>query len=510
MHFVEIAVTILLFGASGCRAQDKSDAPPEYRRLLEAAASAINSDNRAALEALTEGDPVPRFAWINATPHRNWQADLLTLPPPANETAANAPESFVVLHQWHTCESDGDHVFQLVKTAAGWKFGAEIPETETGGFRLYDHDLRVRFDLSQKTAILQDTAQIERTADSVPSFALFRLSEDFHLSRLTDEAGQPVPFAQAGGIVAFTPPKAAKFALKLEYNGKVDHKVGDYIRENELTLNSYWYPHIARLPATATVTITAPSGWTAIGQGEPTAEKKEADGSVTRTFRNAIPTCFFTVDAGKYVITKREITLSKARKVTLAIYLLSADDALAKKSLDVLERSLKFFDAQFSPFPYTHYTLVETQGPFPGALEAYSFATFSLDALRKNIAHELSHTWWGGLLPCPYTKSMWNEALAEYSERLFYRLAGQGLDWVPELAPRPQIARAFRDFPLTAAHDTEDDRQTIVGYAKGSLALHALGKRNFAKNFAAMPDGIFKNAATRRHRRLARPGSGRQ
>ena len=89
-----------------------------------------------------------------------------------------------------------------------------------------------------------------------------------------------------------------------------------------------------------------------------------------------------------------------------------------------MAKALPFYEAHFGKFPYSHYALVETLGPFGGALEAYSFATFGGGAFQFATAHELSHTWWGGVVPNPYTRSMWNESFANYSDNLFRRLTG--------------------------------------------------------------------------------------
>ena len=479
---IALLLAVLTFcSAPGCRAQKKSAAPAPLDGLLQTAANAVNGKDFNALKPLTEGDAAQILAWVRDSVNTKWKADYLL--PPGSDSAR---DSFLVFHHWHTCESDGDHVHHLIKTANGWKIGAEIPETETGGYRVRDHDLKVTFDVPNESAAIGDAAMLERAAHPKFPFVLLRLSEDFAISRLTDGKDNRVIFNQVGGIVAFAAPKESKFTLKLEYAGKVNHQGSDYIHEDEATLNSYWYPHIARLPATATVMVTTPAGWTPIAQGEQTAEKTEADGSVTKTFRNDVPTCFFTVDAGKYFITTR-----KAGRLTLSAYLLRKNDAFAETSLDTLQRAMTFYEANFSRFPYTHYTLVETLGPFGGALEAYSFATFGAGTLRDSIPHELAHTWWGGIIPCAYTASMWNESFAEYSDGLFHRLAEKEAESGANAELRRGGAKIFSAFPMTTAHDTEDTRQATVGYLKGSLVMRALeaeiGQDKMLKSLAAFP-----------------------
>src|SRR5262249_2680527 len=159
------------------------------------------------------------------------------------------------------------------------------------------------------------------------------------------------------------------------------------------------YPHIARLPAKHGVTVTVPKEWLAIGEGE-LLERQDAEDHSTFRFRNEIPTCFFSLDPGPYRATVREADGRRPAR-----HQLPPDDARATRSLDELASALKFYEASFGRFPYRSYTLVETIGPFAGALEAYSFSTYGGGRFGA-LAHELSHTWWGGVVPNPYTRTM--------------------------------------------------------------------------------------------------------
>ena len=126
--------------------------------------------------------------------------------------------------------------------------------------------------------------------------------------------------------------------------------------------------------------------------------------------------------------------------------------------------------------------MIETEGPFGGALEGYSFATFGPGMLENSIAHELSHTWWGGLVPCPYTRSMWDEGFAEYSDSLFQRSQADGTVNPADRVPTPQalqkerqkMADLFADPPLGQAFDTSDGTHSLIGYGKGERVMRAL------------------------------------
>lgn len=437
--------------------------PSDLTKFLHHATEAVNTHSLSQAAPFASGEASRTLGWATETTTKIWQSDALILPETLKTTGA--VEYLAVFHAWHSCESDGDHVHRLLSTPEGWKLGAEIPETETGGFRIRDHRLNVKLDIGKKQVTISDVIQIERTQEAQQPFALLRLSQDFRVRQCEDD-GQEVPFQQAGGILLITPPAEKTFTLSLRYAGTVAHQETDYILADEATLDSYWYPHIARLPATATVTVTTPPGWTAIAPGEPISDSQNPEGSATITFRNDLPVSYLTLDAGRYTVTTRQ-----ANGIALSTYLLSRDTAAANQYLDLLVRSLRFYTERFGSFPFKRYAIVETRGAFEGALEAYSFATFGPHMLPETIPHELSHTWWGGLVPCTYTRSMWNEAFATYAETLFLRLSG-GRE--PAEGRRPDYGTKFDAVPLGQARDTSDPHQEAVGYDKGGLVLRAL------------------------------------
>ena len=483
--------------------------PTALTTLLRQATLAVNARDADALKPLVAPEALSSFGWMREKTTKHWTGEVLALPDPgarfARNASAYAPASSALLylaifHAWHTCESDGDHIHRIEPTEnGGWKLGAEIPETETGGYRVRDHDLTVTIDPARHTAAIRDTIRVEASGTPLLPVCLLRLSDDFRVSSLTGK-NAPVAYAQAGGVIAVAPPLMDAnhaFSLTLTYSGHVLHQGSDYINTQEATLNSYWYPHIARLPATSTVTATAPAHWTPIAQGEKKQEKRNGDGSLTVTYRNDVPNSFFTIDMGPYTPYTR-----KADGRTLTVYLLTPNPNLAQRSLTLLEKSLAFYDTEFAPFPYTHYEVVETRGPFGGALEAYSFATFGEGTLPSELPHELSHTWWGGLIPCAYTRSMWNEAFAQYSQDLFARLNPQLADEIDVDKQRPAGKRrgfgnAFEGATMENAHDTSDNAQNAVGYSKGAFVLRVLEEqigrekmRDSIRNFlAAHPKG---------------------
>ncbi len=454
-----------------------SDPSAEIEVLIQKSETAINKHDPAAMRPLADSLFNGSFDWVKSSLTPVWQVSLLKIPSSAN---SGQPSPYLaVFHAYHTCENDGDHIHQVTHTQEGWKFGKEILETDTCGFQIKNHDAAITFDLSGKTIHCTDKILIARNDLSKTRLLLMRISDDMRLSQLFTSAHDSslMEYSQAGGVVAVVAPEQNILELTMVYSGKADHKQSDYIRDNELTLNSYWLPHIARLPASADITVSVPAGWIPIAQGDLILQKKNTDGSSTTTFHNQVPACCYTLDAGKYTITTR-----KSSGKTLSTYMLTPNAELSIRCLDILEKAMLYFEKTFEPYPYKSYSIVETQGAFPGALEAYSFATYGPRTLPGTIVHELAHTWWGGIVPCAYTRSMLDESLAEFSDSLYKQNESAIVPkheslhhpLINQLRSEASTSHAFSGVSLLNAHETFDPFQSAVGYGKGSVVLELL------------------------------------
>src|SRR5439155_21458214 len=97
--------------------------------------------------------------------------------------------------------------------------------------------------------------------------SVMRLSSDMQVEAVAVD-GQPAAVSKAPGAVALLPPPGRTCTVSLTYRATVNHPGSDYVNERDAVLDSYWYPHVARLPAKHGVTVTVPKGWLAIGEGE--------------------------------------------------------------------------------------------------------------------------------------------------------------------------------------------------------------------------------------------------
>jgi hypothetical protein len=411
---------------------------------------------------------------------------------------------------YHPVEADADHFHRLEQRNGVWSLGTEIGEREPASeYQITHHDLQVRLLPAEHRLNATDRMTVRRLRGA-HGLMLARMSEDFAVQEVR-VAGAVASFGRAGGLLAVAMPLGppASLLVQVEYGGIVHHPGMDDVNSEVSLLFSYWYPNIARLPATGDVTVTAPAAWTVIAEGEQ--QDRTATGDEARTrWRQTHPVCWLQIAAGPYQRTSRAVG-----DKTLNVYLLKPNPGTAETALNTVSQALPFFSRTFTPFPWTHYDVVE----YPmsvGALEGYSMTAMSLELLRVALPHELSHSWWGGLVPNTYTVDMWNEGFASYSERLLSEAAK------PEPRPglhagdkRPRGPRLPPRLPIIGAGDALDEPQAMVGYKKGAAVLHmfrrTVGDETFHRVMARFATEMAGHAATwRDFQRVAEEVTGRE
>ncbi len=453
------ASLLVLFIPNSSRAIDSA---PESD-LVSRIASATAKEDARELQDLTAPGVSSTYTWVERgmalMGHpRRWQVKVLELP-------GHERSRFVAFTRYQLCESASDHLFPIVHTEDGSRLGEEIAETETRGYRVRDHKLSVRFEPKRQTALLSDRVTVERRNGAAPT-AILRINAIYVIDSISS-SGKPLAYKQAGGFVAVSFPNADRAVLDLSYHAKVEGSNEDYVLKDQAALTSYWYPHIGRLPATHGVSITVPKGWTAIGQGEPLAKQSHAS-STTYTFSNHLAVCYFTVAAGKFTVTTAQIG-----GIPISAYLIHPNSTRAKSAIKTAGESIQWFARHFGPFPYKRYAVIESD-PYPAALECYSFTLCGKPMIPLALVHEVAHTWWGGVVPNTYTRSLWNESFAEYSDGLYSRINhGEGVhEFNTQMAG--MLTPLFKRVSLLKARDAMEPAQSAVGYGKGSLVLENL------------------------------------
>jgi aminopeptidase N len=248
------------------------------------------------------------------------------------------------------------------------------------------------------------------------------------------------------------------------------------------------------LKAAYLITVTAPEGWTVIGNGAAT---QTALGRWELAETPALATYFVTVCAGPYASV-----LAEHDGIPLGVHARrSLGDALAAQAEDLLTVTRQSFDYYHGLFgiryPFGAYHQVFVPEFNAGAMENPGCVTFrdsmifrgaaSEDQIltRANtIAHEMAHMWFGDLVTMTWWDDLWlNESFAEYMAFRTLVSATRFTDaWVEFSMSRKLWGYAAERTPSThpvAGSPTPDAQSALqnfdgISYAKGASVLRQL------------------------------------
>jgi hypothetical protein len=135
-----------------------------------------------------------------------------------------------------------------------------------------------------------------------------------------------------------------------------------------------------------------------------------------------------------------QVSSTTVADVTIFSYAFQLDAGAGEAALDTTSEAVALFEDLFGPYP--HETLSVVQADFLDGMEYdglfflskgfyNSFANTPADYLTAIAAHETAHQWWYGLVGNDQAFEPWlDEAMATYSERLFYEhFYPEALDW---------------------------------------------------------------------------------
>lgn len=191
---------------------------------------------------------------------------------------------------------------------------------------------------------------------------------------------------------------------------------------------------------------------------------------------------------GSIFSAEYEVLEDQWNDITLRIFHHPSHDANLDRMVSGMKASLEYFTEQFGPYPYSNLNIVEIPryGGYGSAhphMIAFTEDVFfsrvregQVDQPFYGTAHEVAHTWWGGLVRgAPVSgASFLSESIANYSamlvtEKTYGAKAGRRIyDFQME---RYLLGRATqsREVPVLEVED-----QPYIAYRKGALGLYLL------------------------------------
>ena len=285
----------------------------------------------------------------------------------------------------------------------------------------------------------------------------------------------------------------AKGLYFINPKGEDKNKPTQIWTQGETESNSVWFPTIDKpdQKTTEEITMTVPDKYVTLSNGLLVAQKKNADGTRTDTWKLDLPNApyLFFMGVGDYAIIKDSY---KGKEVNY--YVEKEYAPVARKIFGLTPEMMQFFSEKLNyEYPWPKYDQITGRDYVSGAMENTT-ATLHTDALQQNarqlvdgnkyedyISHELFHQWFGDLVTCEsWSNITVNESFADYSEYLWreYKYGKDNADETNYHSLQDYLGSGGEDKDLVRFyyHDKEDVFDA-VSYQKGGRILHML--RNY-------------------------------
>jgi hypothetical protein len=464
--------------AAGCLV-----APPQYdvtaaMALLERARTSVRDGRFDTLQSLFTEERYAGSVREIAADGRALRA-LKVSAFPAPKGLEKFGDFWVIFHKYQGIQAGHDRIHPMVRTGDGLALGSEIPEDVAVPYEITHHDFKVKLNPSVPNAEFVTTSDIKKTSGT--GSVLMRMNDVYNLVsakfngqsiktfmnrplneiRLSEDASELV---RAGGAILLTNPGNGG-KLELTYTGQIDIAGADKTTAGLMLFTSGWYPHIARGAATATTEITGPKDWLVRAVGDvvdqlPAAGEQTFTNVVTK-FSNKVPVGFYHLVGGPYRLAAE--TENRGRHFR-AWHLSDGGKGRAMADVESAARAVSFFEDRYGTYPYKSYDIIDTPDFY--GIEAYSFTLLSPSITNWATSHEIGHTWFGGMVPNTYIKSIWNESLTQYIDSsVFKRNSDRSLN----------NGYASRNMPVALADSyLPHGPYGNVGYYRGAYVLKML------------------------------------
>jgi aminopeptidase N len=137
---------------------------------------------------------------------------------------------------------------------------------------------------------------------------------------------------------------------------------------------------------------------------------------------------------------------------------------------------MTWLEERFGPFPFVKYGQVAVQPFGGGGMEHQSLTTIDRSWLKgddEDIAHEMSHQWFGDKVTCDAFRDIWlNESFATFGETIWAEGSG-GYDFQLKTL-RSFASHYFCNQPIPMRSIINSDFNGPLTYSKGACVIHML------------------------------------
>lgn len=374
-----------------------------------------------------------------------------------------------------------DPVFMV---GADMKLGKEIPEWMDSGGRKPKHlEIIAKLDLKSHSAEIFSTLTLDGPATG--RALVFRLNENYIVTGFANSVDlSPIPYrnlvvadkvprpkngdvVRAGGLLIDWRTKGES-QIWLNYRGTPAGE--DSFNDRHAYFTGYWTPSLSRLPVRTTVGIVGPSDWVLRSEGLLEGENTNSSNKVA-SFHCDIPISFPKIVAGKYVLAAEK---KDGGRTFRSWQFAPIDQKRADFDVNRMAEMAKFCDQKMVKFPFPGYECFDGEKYY--GIESYSYTLLDPGITSRYVAHEMGHTYFGGMAPCTYIKDTWNEGVTTYLDDV---LSGRMVD-----RPLEEALNQMTDHrPLSRMNF--DAGETNATYWRGAYVMkmleHEIGPENVLK-----------------------------
>ncbi|MGI8468276.1 MAG: M1 family metallopeptidase [Pyrinomonadaceae bacterium] len=383
----------------------------------------------------------------------------------------------------------------------------------TSRVRTYDvqhYIIRSSFDRPNRTFFGDVTIELKPLKDNFREFELDAADMKFDFVRL-EPAGTNLQYKQTSEKLLITLDKNYSpdetISVHFKYSSKpkkgvyfVDAGEGHPAQtwtQGEAEEAHYWFPSydFPDDKATTEQFITAPSGETAIANGELLDTSDNADGTKTFHYKTSFvhSTYLTSFVVGKYVKVE-----DKYKNIPLGYFMYPALENTARKFYGRTPDMIQVYEQLTGVnFPYNKYDQTMVANFQFGGMENITATTMADTELiftpPENVidlvSHELAHSWFGDLVTCKNWSNLWlNEGFATFMEAAYREKTFGRADYLRQISDDAASAMAFDSVGQSHAllrpnPPLDDSLFDTTTYKKGGAVLHILRETVGTENF---------------------------
>lgn len=175
------------------------------------------------------------------------------------------------------------------------------------------------------------------------------------------------------------------------------------------------------------ISVRVPNGFTVASNGTLVSKVNNGDGSTTFNWKEDFPiaTYLMCATAARYDVVQKEYVPAPGDTIPVQYYVYPDDLIQAQNgpdcNIDTVVSMMKFYSSLYGPYPFHKYGMTGVQPFGYGGMEHQTITTMNLryEFVRRDVAHELAHQWWGDMVTLGSWKDIWlNEGFATYSEAM--------------------------------------------------------------------------------------------